>query len=49
MKDVTKLVEIIEELVSELRDADAMITDQAQRLLALEAEIAFLRHRPTIA
>jgi hypothetical protein len=44
MKDVTKVVEIIEELVSELRHADYLITDQAERILVLEAEIALLRN-----
>jgi hypothetical protein len=43
MKDVTKLVEMVEELVAELRHADALMTDQAERILALEAEIALLR------
>jgi hypothetical protein len=44
MKHATKVVEIVEELVSELRHADAMITDQTERILALEAEIALLRN-----
>jgi hypothetical protein len=42
MKDTTKVVEMIEELVSELRHADYLITDQAERILALEAQVAHL-------
>jgi hypothetical protein len=42
MKATTKVVEIIEELVSELRHADWLITDQAERILALEAQVAHL-------
>jgi hypothetical protein len=44
MKDVTQLVELVEELVSELRHADALITDQAERILILAAEISLLRN-----
>jgi hypothetical protein len=44
MKDVTNIVEIIEKRVAELRHADALITDQAERILTLEAEIALLRN-----
>jgi hypothetical protein len=44
MKDTTRVVEMIEELVSELRHADALITDQAERILVLEAENALLRN-----
>jgi hypothetical protein len=44
MNDTTKVVEMIEELVSELRHADALITDQAERILVLEAENALLRN-----
>jgi hypothetical protein len=44
MKDTTKVVEMIEELVAELRHADALVTDQAERILVLEAEIAVLRN-----
>jgi hypothetical protein len=44
MNDTTKVVEMIEELVSEFRHADALITDQAERILVLEAENALLRH-----
>lgn len=40
----TRVVEIVEELVAELRHADAMITDQAERIQDLEAEIALLRN-----
>ncbi|MGH8974614.1 MAG: hypothetical protein ACRD0C_15615 [Acidimicrobiia bacterium] len=40
----TQLVELVEELVDELRHADVLITDQAERIAALEAEIAVLRN-----
>jgi hypothetical protein len=44
MKDTTDVVELVEELVSELRHADALITDQAERILTLEADVALLRN-----
>ena len=51
MKDIAELVEIVEELVAEVRHADSLITDQAERILVLEAEIALLRNllRPAAA
>lgn len=44
MQDMSNVVELVEELVAELRHADALIADQAERILTLEAEIALLRN-----
>ena len=44
MQDMSDVVELVEELVAELRHADALISDQAERILTLEAEIALLRN-----
>ena len=40
----TRIVEMIEELVAELRHADALITHQEEHIASLEAEIALLRN-----
>jgi hypothetical protein len=49
MRDPTDVVELVAELAAELRHADALITDQAERIAALEAEIALLRNLLALA
>jgi hypothetical protein len=44
MRDPTDVVELVAELAAELRHADALITDQAERIALLEAEIVLLRN-----
>ena len=44
MQNATDVVELVAELAAELRHADALITDQAERIAALEAEIVLLRN-----
>jgi hypothetical protein len=44
MKDMSNVVELVEELVAELRHADALIIDRAERIASLEAEVALLRN-----
>ena len=45
MQDTTtQLVEMVEELVAELRHADTLITHQEEHIRSLEAEIAVVRN-----
>jgi hypothetical protein len=43
MQNATDVAELVAELVAE-RHSDALITDQAERIFVLEAEIALLRN-----
>jgi hypothetical protein len=49
MVPTTPIPETVDELVTQLTDADRLITEQAERIGMLEAEVAELRMTPAAA